>query len=529
MGTMKKGSLLIVLHAHLPFVRHPEHEDFLEERWFFQAITETYIPLIAMLDRLSLEGTPFRLTMSVSPTLAAMLSDHLLQQRYIRYIGRLIDLAEKEVDRTQGDEVFQRQAVMYRDHFVASRDIFVNRYSCDLVRAFRKFLGSGCLEIITCAATHGFLPLMQPVPASVKAQISTACDHYESTFGRRPKGIWLPECGYYPGYDRILKDNGLQYFFVDSHGVLHASPRPKYGVFAPIETPAGVFAFGRDLESSKQVWSAVEGYPGDYDYRDYYRDIGFDLDFDYVRPYIHPDGIRICTGIKYYRITGQTVYKEPYAPERAREKAAIHAGHFMANREKQVTFLHDKLGRMPVITAPYDAELFGHWWYEGPAFLEFLIRKIAYDSRVLEMVTAPEFLASGGRCQRSEPVYSSWGYKGYAEVWLENSNAWIYPHLHAASARMQDLARRFDSPNELERRALNQAARELMLAEASDWAFIMKTGTTVSYAEQRTRNHLCRFLKLYDQLLRGGVETEWLAQIEGCDNLFPDINYRVYA
>ena len=521
---------MLVLHAHLPYVRHPEHDDFLEERWLFEAITDTYIPLLEVYERLCQEKIPFQMTMSVTPTLASMLQDELLQSRFLRHINTLIELSEKEVDRTRKeDPSFSHMAQVYRDKFYRTRHVFENVYRRNLINAFRKFQDLEVLEIITCGATHGFLPLMIPVQNSVKAQIRVACDHYEKTFRRRAQGIWLPECGYYPGYDQILKDNGIKYFFVDTHGILHSEPRPKYGVFAPIETPSGVFAFGRDLESSKQVWSAEEGYPGDFVYREYYRDAGFDLDYDYIRPFIHADGFRINTGIKYHRITGKGNHKEPYNPDWAREKAADHAGNFMFNREKQAQFLLDKLGRKPVIVAPYDAELFGHWWYEGPMFLEFLIRKVACNSQEIDLRSAPNYLAENPKNQPAQPSFSSWGYKGYSEVWLNGSNDWIYRHLHAASERMSELARKFDHPNELQRRALNQASRELLLAESSDWAFIMKTGTMVPYAVKRTQDHLTRFLKIYQDLIDGKVDQGWLSEVESRDNVFPDINYRVYA
>ena len=363
---MKKGYILLALHAHLPFVRHPEYEDFLEERWLFEAITETYVPLIRIFDRLTQDKVPFQITMSVTPSLASMLGDSLLQERYLRYLGKLIELAGREIERTRSDPRFSPLARLYHDHFLSVREIYLHRYGANLLGAFRKFQDAGSLEIITSGATHGFLPLMRTVPASVRAQVRVACEYHESIFGQRPRGIWLPECGFYPGDDKILKENGLQYFFIDGHGILHGSPRPKYGVFAPVYCPSGVAAFGRDLESSKQVWSAQEGYPGDYWYREFYRDIGFDLDDNYIRPYVQPDGARVNTGIKYYRITGKTDHKEPYEPSRARDKAEEHAGNFMFNRERQIEYLFSRLGKKPLIVAPYDAELFGHWWFEGP-------------------------------------------------------------------------------------------------------------------------------------------------------------------
>jgi 1,4-alpha-glucan branching enzyme len=291
-----------------------------------------------------------------------------------------------------------------------------------------------------------------------------------------------------------------------------------------------VAAFGRDIESSKQVWSAIEGYPGDYDYRDFYRDVGFDLDYEYIRPYIHPDGIRIHTGIKYHRITGRTEEKDIYDPHWAVEKAASHAGNFMFNREKQVEYLEGELGRKPIIVAPYDAELFGHWWYEGPEFLNFLFRKIAYDQEALGTITPSEYLRENPVLQISTPSPSSWGWKGYNEVWLNAANDWIYPHLHMAGERMVDLARSCPDGNcdGLTRRALNQAARELMLAQSSDWAFILKTGTATDYAVRRMQVHIGLFTRLYENIKAGRVDEGWLSAVEKIDNLFPQMDFRFY-
>ncbi|RMG29377.1 MAG: DUF1957 domain-containing protein, partial [Methanobacteriota archaeon] len=357
------------------------YEFFMEEHWLFEAITETYIPLLQTFENLSNEGINFQITMSLSPTLISMLVDPLLQERYVKHLDKLIELAEKEIDRTKFDERFHPLALMYYKIFTKSREVFVDQYGGNLINGFKRFWDSGALELITVGATHGFLPLMYDYnSAAARAQIETAVKHHEKYLGRKPEGIWLPECGYTPGVEKLLKDAGLKYFFVDTHGILHAEPRPRYGVFAPIYTPNGVAVFGRDVDTSKQVWSAVEGYPGDYDYREFYRDIGFDLPMDYIKPYIHPDGIRMNTGIKYYRITGKTDQKEPYNPVAAREKAAMHAGHFMFNREKQVEHLYDVMGgRKPIVVAMYDAELFGHWWYEGPMFIEYLFKKLHYD------------------------------------------------------------------------------------------------------------------------------------------------------
>jgi 1,4-alpha-glucan branching enzyme len=525
----EKGYLALVLHAHLPFVRHPEHEHFLEEDWLYEAITETYLPLITVFDRLMEDNVPFGLTMTLSPTLLAMLADPLLQDRYVRHLERLIELAEKEVWRTRWQPDFHEIARMYLERFNHCRYLFVQRYHKNLIQAFRRYQDEGRIEIMTCGATHGYLPLMEMIPAAARAQIQVAVRHYEIHFGRKPKGFWLPECAYYPGLDQLLKEAGLKYFLLDTHGVLYATPRPRYGVFAPLYCRSGIAAFGRDMESSKQVWSSVEGYPGDYHYREFYRDIGFDLDYDYIQPYIHPDGIRVNTGIKYHRITGQTDDKEPYVRKWALEKAAEHAGNFMFNRERQVEYLRDFLGKKPVVVAPYDAELFGHWWFEGPEWLDFLIRKIAYDQKTVRLTTLGQYLKENPRHQVAAPAGSSWGWKGYHEVWLEGSNDWIYRHLHQASDRMVELANRYPSAEGIQKRALNQAARELLLAQSSDWAFIMKTGTTVPYAVRRTREHVSRFSRIYEDIRGNRLDEQWLRDLEWKDNLFSEIDYRAYG
>ncbi|MCK5513860.1 MAG: DUF1957 domain-containing protein [Deltaproteobacteria bacterium] len=531
---MVKGYLSLILHAHLPFVRHPEHDDFLEEDWLYEAITETYIPLIKVLEGLIRDNIPYRITMSITPTLISMLEDDLLQSRYINHIEKLIELAEKEMARNRSHPQFLKLAIMYHKRFMEARTIFVTKYKKNLITAFKKFQDMGRLEIITCPATHAYLPLIRMNPSAVKAQIYIAVEHYQKVFGRKPKGIWLPECGYYPGLEETLKDTGLRYFILDTHGILNAEPKPRYGTYAPVYCHNGTAVFGRDYESSKQVWSSKEGYPGDYDYREFYRDIGYDLDFDYIKPYIHRDGIRINTGIKYYRITGNTDHKEPYIPEWGIEKAATHAGNFMFNREKQIEHLSYWMDRPPILVTPYDAELFGHWWFEGPQWLDFLIRKIHFDQKTIKLATPSDYLKKYSKNQVSMPSPSSWGYKGYNEFWLDDGNDWIYRHIRVAQNRMVELADKFvntlklRSKKNLTKRALNQAARELLLVESSDWPFIMKTGTMVPYANKRINLHIGRFTKIYEDVISDNLDEEWLKEVESRDNIFSDIDCANY-
>jgi 1,4-alpha-glucan branching enzyme len=522
-----QGYVSLVLHAHLPFVRHPDHEKFLEESWLFEAMTESYLPLLQVMSGWQRDGLNTRLTMTLSPTLCSMLRDPLLQERYSRHLDGLLALAGKEIHRTHWDRSYHELAWMYHHRFTSVRDTY---HACgrDLVGAFRKFQDSGRLEIITTAATHALLPLLGDAKA-VRAQILIARDHYRACFGRDPRGIWLPECAYFEGVETALQEANLRWFILDTHGLLRARPRPRYGVFAPVFTPNGIAAFGRDVDSSRQVWSKHEGYPGDPRYRDFYRDIGFDLDFDYVKPHWPSPDLRGFTGVKYFRITGGTADKQVYDRGAALHAAAEHAGHFLEARVAQVRKLAGILDRPPLVVAPYDAELFGHWWYEGPEFLDYFMRKACCDQKDFELITPEEYLRRHATNQIATPSPSSWGEEGHFRVWLNERNAWIYPHLQVAQERMTSLARRFTRLNPLEERALKQAGRELLLAQASDWSFMLRSDTSPAYARQRVKEHLMRFTALHDQLTNSHVDEKRLSEFEQRDNLFPDIQCDYWA
>ncbi|MFL6373089.1 MAG: glycoside hydrolase family 57 protein [Pyrinomonadaceae bacterium] len=563
---MPAGYFSLILHAHLPFVRHPEYPEFLEEDWLYEAITEVYLPLIFIFQSLHDAGAAPRLAMNVSPPLCEMLADPLLQARYTRHLENMLELARKEELRTRKDSAgFHDAAKMYVENLSASLKLWDERYKRNLVNAFRELQDEGVIEIITCCATHGFLPLIS-TPEARRAQIEIAVVNYKKHFGRSPRGIWLAECAYEPGLDALLKDAGLEYFVSDTHAILYGEPRPRYGVHAPVVTPNGVAVFARDVETSKQVWSAEVGYPGNAVYREFYRDIGWDAPLDYLKPHLHADAERRHLGLKYHRITGRDVpqnKKEPYIPVLARNQAAADASHFVAER---VTQAHELLatfeGHPPLVVSPYDAELYGHWWYEGPQFLDFFFKKVHFDQDDIACISPGDFLDIGIPIQVQQPTASSWGENGYYKVWLNEKNSWMYPYQHDAERRMTDLANRFRVPtsdsqadekkpgardSQLITRLLAQAARELLLAESSDWAFQIYQGTTVQYSTRRFESHIQRFNMLADMLessppYHAGVDAasadevvlpqeqrDLLTEIERRDNIFPEIDWRVYC
>ena len=523
---MRPGFLAFVLHAHLPFVRHPEHEEFFEEDWLFEAITETYIPLIGVMQRLVADGVPFTLTISITPTLCAMLGDELLQTRYLRHLNRSIELAQREIERNRDHAELQELSRCYCDLFVETRQHF-EACGRNLLSAFRDLRDAGVLEIIACAATHGLLPLLAETPEAVRAQVLIGRDIYREVFGADPAGFWLPECAYAPGLAEILQEANIRWFILDAHGLLLAKPRPRRTIYAPCFTAAGPAVFGRDLESSRQVWSAESGDPGDPAYREFYRDIGFDLPAEYLSPGATAHTPRF-TGLKYHRITGRDREKELYVRAWAEAAANAHADHFLQSRLEQLRRLggHDFA---PIIVMPFDAELFGHWWYEGPRFLELFIRKAALHAAEMQLTTPGKYLAAHPTQEITAPAASSWGDKGYWGMWLDPSNAWIYPHLHSAAQRMRDIARAQPSePSRLTDRALKQMTRELLLAQSSDWAFLVKTGTAKHYATRRTTEHVARFNKLHEQLTTGMLDVTFLTECEWRDNLFPNVDWHYY-
>ncbi len=563
---MPTGYFSLILHAHLPFVRHPEYPAFLEEDWLYEAITEVYLPLIFIFQNLHEAGATPRLAVNVSSPLCEMLADPLLQDRYTRHLENLIELAEKELRRTRRESMdFHAVARMYVENLSASLDLWNDRYRRNLINAFRELQDEGVIEIITCGATHGFLPLIS-TPESKQAQVQVAVANYKKHFGRQPRGIWLPECAYEPGVEDLLKAAGIEYFISDTHALLYGDPRPRYGVHAPVVTPNGVAVFARDVETSQQVWSAEVGYPGDPVYREFYRDIGWDAPLAYIRPYLDEHDNRKHLGLKYHRITGRDVpqqQKQPYIPALAREKAAENAMHFIGERIKQAKLLRGTFeGHPPLVVSPYDAELYGHWWYEGPQFLDFFFRKVHYQDEIA-CVTPGDFLDSGLPIQEQRPVASSWGENGYYKVWINEGNSWMYPYQHDAERKMTEIASKFQISDskfqgparesgiwnlELARRILNQAARELLLAQSSDWAFQIYQGTTVEYSTRRFQSHIQRFNLLADMLAtssppyQGGVaaasadgvvlspeQLDLLTEIESRDNIFAEIDWQIYC
>lgn len=528
---MAPGKIHLLLHAHLPFVREPEYDRFLEENWFFEAMAETYLPIIQMLRRLDERGVPGTLNLSVSSALLSMLSDDLLLKKFDRHLHKQLELLEKELDFLKLDSEKLEVAKFYQRRQVALIDTWERTCGRRIIPALQELERCGKLTLLTCVGTHPFLPAYQSDLAAIRLQLGVTVQAFEEAFGRKPKGLWLPECGYFEGLDAILAEFGFEYFFLETHGVLLAKPAPKYGVFAPIKTPAGLYCMGREQSSSMEVWSRKTGYPGHPEYREFFKDIAHERSPEYLGDYFMADDTPIETGLKYYRITGSED-KQVYRPWNALRLVEDHARLFVANREATVTELLPSMeGNKVSILCPYDAELFGHWWFEGPLFIEKMFERAA-SSNVVEMASLESTMHSSPDTAVHSPIFSSWGEGGFGEVWMNDEVSWAYPLFFKMRKMMDDLRARIKpgvhtAQNLLQKRFLDQIARELVLFQASDWAFMIHNKSAADYARSRQNGHYKNVCALYAAATSAFItgkkrpDLSLLEKLEDKNNLFP--------
>ena len=556
------GAFTFVLHSHLPYARQAGMWPHGEE-WLHEAIAETYLPLWDALSDLAEEGVKYRITVSVTPILAEQLADPLIREHFITYAEERAAWAAADIERFEqaGDEELRALAVYFHHWYSRRLANFRDRYRSDLMGALRDLQDRGYVEISTSAATHGYLPLLSR-DSSIYGQIQTGVSTFERHFGRKPKAIWLPECAYRPAYDELQADGstirrpglesyldaqGIRVFFSETHTVEGGRPVGKaegqvigpygeisrryaidysadeqsqpgttYRAYWVGDAPGSVAVLGRNNRTGQQVWSGDFGYPGDAWYREFHR----------------KDGV---SGMQYWRIGGPGVdlgQKPVYNPETAQERVADHARHFVGLVEQLLTNYRESTGEYGVISSNYDTELFGHWWFEGVDWLKLVLKGLA-NSDVVDLTTASTFIEEHDPERVINLPESSWGSGGNHFTWMNVDTQWMWPIIHAAEDRMEALVARFPEAEGDLLAVLNQAARELLLLESSDWPFLVTTGQAKEYATQRFTEHADRFEKLASIAERGGDLTaedrELLATVAEKDNPFADIDYRVFA
>lgn len=566
-----RGFLTITLHAHLPYVvNHGSWPHGIE--WLLEAAAETYLPLLRAFDRLDHDNIALNCNLNLSPILLEQLAHPVFRAEFPRYLERKITAAREDESffLSMGEHGFAETARFWQSFFNDALQQFeaLNR---DIVAGFRSLADRGIIEVITCAATHGYMPLLG-TDESLRAQIRVAVATHEKHLGQRPRGIWAPECGYRPaglwsypvapegiteppsfsriGIEQALSESSLEFFFVDTHLVQESArihspyeflrrssgnashnddsfhPSDDRRLYHPFyvegayDNRDAVTIFTRDPRTGLQVWSGENGYPGDENYLDFHKK-------------------RWPGGHRYWRVTGPRVDigdKQPYIPSAAAARIREHASHFVDLVYQALSpGFNDSVP--PVLCSPFDAELFGHWWFEGVEWLETVARILHDYDTGIALTTGSAYLdrfPRGGFLALHE---GSWGAEGNNQVWMNDETAWTYAHLYAAEISCRDICSSAEwRDGELGERIVKQLCRELLLLESSDWQFLITTGAARDYAELRFNTHLDQFndlRSLWFALRREGSlnddQLNRLAAIEERDSIFADIDPSLWS
>ncbi len=514
---LRPARTLLVLHGHLPWVHMPAHPEFLEEDWLFEAVSGTYLPLLSVFQRLADDAIPTPCVVGLTPPLLEMLRAPSLRRKIGEHLTTRLKLASLEVRRLKGSVPEAAAARHYLERAEECREIWRSADG-DLPALFAAHVREGRIAAMASAATHAVLPLVATAAAR-RRQVALGCRLFEEVFGAAPQGFWLPECAFEPGLDRLLAEHGIQWTVLETHAIADAWPPVPHDHRRPLELPAGVIAFARDPEASRQVWAHEVGYPGDPEYRELYRDLGYDGPWAYVRRFLKRDGVRRNLGFKYHRVTGKVPLHEkaPWNVEHARARTVEHARHFLTRRGEDATGIDGA-----VLTAPFDMELYGHWWYEGPWFLEELFRQSAAGVGAAPFALPATLITEARPFAVADPPLCTWGEDGYLKVWLNDANAWV---LRQQQELEVQVARALDQAHaETPAAQKDQLVRELLLLQSSDWAFIITKGTSDHYARQRVCTHVARILGLIEGMAQPGLEnSEWFRELAREDALFPGL------
>jgi 1,4-alpha-glucan branching enzyme len=515
-----------VLHGHLPYVLHhgvwPHGES-----WLYEAAAETYLPMLELLDELAGKNVRFGLTVGLTPVLLEQLSHERFKTGFVEYLNERMDIARHDARDFESRRDGTMAALARRwEQWYAQRLGSFENLKQDIPAGFARHFRDGRIEILTSAASHAYLPLLVD-EASLRAQLASGAAISEKHLGRRPTGLWLPECAYRPaspawqppvlhdrpknrpGLETHFASQNLSHFFIDTHLINHGKPLAvtdstgthptsdalifwdnHRGWGSPLEPvgvagaasnqPAAVFAFARHPRVSEQVWSAVTGYPGADAYLEFH-----------VKRGDH--------GLRYHRVTSHHTAladKQPYDPNLVAGKAYEQARHFCSVVRETLTEFTKTTGRVGTIVAPFDAELFGHWWFEGFTFLRDVLLTLAHDGSV-DVTTAEAALSQSNRDKIVQLPEGSWGEGGHHQVWLNDQTRWLWETAGRAEVRfaqlLGELAWRTKPAVEA---MLKKTARELLLLQSSDWPFAIHSGAAADYGIGRFSLHTARFDRL---------------------------------
>jgi 1,4-alpha-glucan branching enzyme len=534
-----QGAFTFILHGHLPYMRLPGP---FGEVTTYEVTSETYVPLLQALYNLKDAGVKFNLTISLTPVTVEQFTDHNDIENFDRYLDEKIAAARHDSHTFSPDDDphLHYLAGWYANWYTQIKTAYNERFGRNLTQAFRQLQDEGYIEIATSAATHAYLPLLGHESA-IRGQIKTAIHSYERAFGRRPTAMWLPAAGYRRGLEALLADEGFKVFFSEPHmigggkpiGVAAGDVLGPYNTIkqlysfgqsepAPLNTAttrqvyrvsnSNVAVIGRDDRTTMQVWGSRLGYPGDVDYRESQR-------------------ISSSSGLNYWRVTGERVDphdKDLYHPDWATYKVDQHAEHFAHLVGDMMRSYQRDTGQFGLIAAIYDVRLFGHWWFEGSRWMEQVLRHLATTPDI-ELTSASRFIEEHPPQSSIQLAEGSWGVGGGHFIWDNPETRWLWQHIHEAEARMEKLAGQFENASEDERFVLNQAARELMLMQSSDWPVMMMTRRDRRFAIQQFNRHLERFERLAASLEARQPDRELADAFWAVDYVFAELDYRAFA
>lgn len=526
LNSNNEGLFAIVLNAHTPYVYRSRGEISIEEYWLFDHILNCYLPLLSMLERLEAKNLDYRLTLSLSPVLLEQLSNKFMQERFTEYLNRKIDLAGRESERCMFDLDFSELADYYKFRLEAHRKKFQEFYQGDLIKAFADIAGRGHLKLLTTCATCAVLPLLYPNKALSKAQIKTGLDTFRRYFGFFPRAFWLPECAYNPGVENLLSDYGIHSTFTSACENVGSVPAASGTYTAPLRNAFNFVFFPGDPESELEVWSAKSGYYTDFSYRSARRDLSDEMgDLD-LGTFVPKGTKRPLTGFCYY--TNKAGDNSCYNYTDAKALSKIHAQAFVESRLRRFDSLRLQDPReSQILTFTINTEFLGCMWYEGFDWLEEVITLFCHNKHNVRLDHPSRMAELAENFDLAVPNIGSWMDGGFYARWVNKSNSWLVGDLNIASKHMYKMGEaEVRDPDMI--RSINQALRELMLAQASDWPLMLSTGQHADSARKRLHNHLMAFNKLYQDFCQGRVDLESLRTIEERDPLFPDLDYREF-